>query len=365
MHVRYRRSLWILLALVVVLVALRIALPFIVLNQLNARLAHMGSYSGHIEDIDVHLWRSSYSLDNLRITKVDGKVPVPLFDAARTDISLSWGALSRGHLRGKVDFYQPVLNFVDGRGEGDTQTGKGVDWRAQLRAIVPTQIDELNVMNGTVTFHNFVSSPRVDLKMTDVNGTVTNLTNVQRVGGSRVAHMQATAHILGDAPLQTKAEFDPLEKAGDFSYELTVKNIQLVRANDLVRAYSGLDFAGGEGDFVMELQAKDRKLNGYAKPLFHGLKIFSWKQDVEQDKKGPLKLAYEAVAEGVAKVFKNQSKDQFATRVPISGTIDDKSTSMGEAIIGILRNAFVQAYKPNLEHLVPRPDDDKAAGKDG
>jgi hypothetical protein len=265
----------------------------------------------------------------------------------------------KGYVRGKIDFFDPVVNFVDGKGEGDTQTGKGVDWRTPLKALVPTRLEEVNVTNGTITFHNFVSSPKVDLKMTDVNGTATNLTNVQREGGSRVAHMHATAKVLGDAPLETTAEFDPLERLGDFHYELRIRNIKLVKANDLVRAYSGLDFAGGEGDFVMELQAKDRKLNGYAKPLFHDLQVFSWKQDVEQDHKGPVKLAYEALAEGVAKVFKNQSKDQFATRVPISGTIGEKNMSTGDAIIGILHNAFVEAYKPNLEHLTHRPDDTK------
>ena len=78
---------------------------------------------------------------------------------------------------------------------------------------------------------------------------------------------------------------------------------------------------------------------------------------MEQDHKGPIKLAYEALAEGVTKVFKNQSKDQFATRVAISGTIGDKNMSASDAIIGILRNAFVEAYKPNLEHLTHRPED--------
>ncbi|HXP02437.1 MAG TPA: DUF748 domain-containing protein [Luteibacter sp.] len=358
MRTRYRRSLWILGVLAVVLIVARIALPYIVLDTLNGRLARMGSYSGHIVDIDIHLWRGSYSLDRMTITKVDGKVPVPLFSTTRADISLTWRALVKGHFRGKIDFYDPVVNFVDGRGEGDTQTGKGVDWRAQLRALAPFRFDEINVMNGTITFNNFVSSPKVDLKMTDVNGTVTNLTNVQREGGDRVAHMRATAKVLGDAPLETRAEFDPLERLGDFHYEITIRNIKLVKANDLARAYSGLDFAGGVGDFVMELQAKDRKLTGYAKPLFHDLQIFSWKQDVEQDKKGPLKIAYEAVAEGVTKLFKNQSKDQFATRVAISGNIDEKSVSTSDAIIGILRNAFVEAYKPNLEHLTGRPKDD-------
>lgn len=358
MRTRYRRSLWILGIVAVVLIAARIALPFVVLDYLNGRLTKMGSYSGHIDDIDIHLWRGAYSIDHMAITKVDGKVPVPLFNTTRADISLTWRALAQGRFRGKIDFFEPVVNFVDGKGEGDTQTGKGVDWREQLRALAPFRFDEINVANGTVTFHNFVSSPKVDLKMTDVNGTVTNLTNVQRQGGSRVAHMNATAKVLGDAPLETKAEFDPVTRLGDFHYEITIRNIKLVKANDLVRAYSGLDFAGGEGDFVMELQAKDQKLNGYAKPLFRGLKIFSWKQDVEQDKKGPVKLAYEAVAEGVSKVFKNQSKDQFATRVTISGNIGQKSVSTSDAIIGILRNAFVEAYKPNLEHLTKKPDDE-------
>ena len=358
MRTRYRRSLWIVGIAALVLIAVRIALPSIVLNYLNSRLAHMGSYSGRIVDIDIHLLRGAYSIDQMSVTKVDGKVPVPLFKTERAEISLSWAAMSRGHIRGTVDFFNPVVNFVDGKGEGDTQTGKGVDWREQLHALAPFRFEEINVSNGTITFNNFVSSPKVDLKMTDVNGTVTNLTNVQREGGDRVAHMHATAKVLGDAPLQATAEIDPVDRLGDFHYQLSVRNIKLVKANDLARAYSGLDFAGGEGDFVMELQAKDRKLSGYAKPIFHGLKIFSWKQDVEEDKKGPLKVAYEVAAEGVTRLFKNQAKDQFATRVPISGRIDDKNVSTTDAILGILRNAFVEAYKPNLEHLTSRPKDE-------
>jgi hypothetical protein len=355
MRTWHRRSLWTVAIVVVLLVAGRLALPYVVLDYLNGRMAKMGSYSGHIVDIDIHLWRGAYSIDRLVVQKVDGKVPVPLFNAARTDIALNWRALSQGKVRGKVNFFEPEIHFVDGRGEGDTQTGKGVDWRAQVRALAPIRLDEVNVFNGTVTFNNFVSSPKVDLKMTDVNGTATNLTNARGEGGSRVAELHAKAKVLGDAPLETSARFDPLERLGDFHYEITVHKIQLVKANDLARAYSGLDFAGGSGDFVMELEARDGQLNGYAKPLFHDLQIFSWKQDVEQEKKNPFRIAYEMVAQGVASVFKNQEKDQFATRVPISGRIDAKDLDTFQAIAGVLRNAFVEAYRPNLEHLRTRP----------
>ena len=95
------------------------------------------------------------------------------------------------------------------------------------------------------------------------------------------------------------------------------------------------------------------QLDGYAKPIFHNLQLFSWKQDVEQDKKGPIKLAYEALAQGLVSLFKNHAQDQFATRVPISGRIDDKQLDTSQAILGVLRNAFVKAYTPQLENLKP------------
>ncbi|MEO8810114.1 MAG: DUF748 domain-containing protein [Rhodanobacter sp.] len=353
MHIRYRRHLgWLLLIIALLLVA-RIALPYVVKHYLNSHMDRMGDYHGQIADIDIHLWRGAYSVDGLKIVKVSGKVPVPLLDAPRTDIQLSWRALTHGLLRGKIVFFHPVLNFVDGNGKDDTQSGKGVDWRSKLKLLTPMRLDELTVINGTVTFNNFVSSPRVDLKMTDVNGTVTNLTNVERQGGSRVANMHATAKILGQAPLETHAQFDPLENHGDFKVDLRVSNVDLTHANQLARAYTGLDLASGKGDFTMQLEASDGQLKGYAKPLFHNLQIFSWKQDVEKDHKNPFQLAWEAAAQAVTFIFKNHAKDQFATRIPISGRIDDKKLGTFPAILNVLHNAFVQAYTPQLEHLKP------------
>ncbi|MEO8746848.1 MAG: hypothetical protein ABI379_04210, partial [Rhodanobacter sp.] len=90
-------------------------------------------------------------------------------------------------------------------------------------------------------------------------------------------------------------------------------------------------------------------------PLLHDVRIFSWKQDVEQEHKNPLRLAWEALAQGALSLFKNQQHDQLATRVPISGRIDDRHLGRWEAIIGVLRNAFVKAYTPGLERLPPAP----------
>lgn len=354
----YRRHFAWLLAVAVVLVLARLALPYLVKNYLNRHMDRMGDYHGQVDDVGIHLWRGAYSVEGLRVVKVSDKVPVPLFAARQSDIAVSWRALSHGHLRGKVAFTHAALNFVDGGDAGGGQSGKGVNWRAQLQMMVPMRLDEVTVHDSTVTFHNFVSRPRVDLKMTDVEGTIANLTNADRREGRRVATVGATAKVLQDAPLQVRASIDPLEKSGDFAIELRVTGIQLTRLNDFARAYAGLDFAGGNGDFVMQLEARDGQLDGYAKPLLHGVQIFSWKQDVEQDHKNPLRVAWEAVAQGVTSLFKNHEHDQFATRVPISGRIDDKQLGTWAAIVGVLHNAFVKAYTPQLEHLEPTPKPD-------
>jgi hypothetical protein len=356
MTFRYRRHLGWLLAIILLLVIARALLPYAVRHYLNARMDRMGDYHGQIADISLHLWRGGYTINGLSIVKTTGKVPAPLLDSPRADIQLSWFALSHGVFRGKVNFFQPTVNFVQGHGEAGSQTGKGVDWRAKLKLLAPMRLDEVNVSQGTVTFQSFVSNPRVDLKMTDVNGTVTNLTNIQRRGGNRVAELHVTAKVLDDAPLKSDGVFDPLNHFGDFSYQLQVTGIQLTKANALAQAYAGLDFAGGTGTFTMELEAKSGQLNGYAKPIFQHLQVFSWKQDVQQDKKGPVKLAYEALAQGVVSLFKNHAQDQFATRVPISGRIDDKQLDTSQAILGVLHNAFVKAYTPQLQTLTPVGD---------
>jgi hypothetical protein len=352
-----RRTLIVVLVIVALLVAARLALPYVVKDYLNRRMDHMGDYHGQVADVDIHLWRGAYTLGGLRIEKVDGKVPVPFFSAATTDIAVSWRALTHGTVRARVVFDHATVNFVDGRDKAGTQAGTGVDWRDQLEALVPIRLDEVQVHHSQVTFRNFVSQPKVDMKMTDVEATVVNLSNADRSQGRRVADLNATARVLGKAPLMARASFDPLDRELlDFTLTLRIRDIELQRLNDLARAYARLDFAGGHGTFVMQLEARNGQLDGYAKPLLHDVKVFSWEQDVEQEKENPLRVAWEALASGVTWLFKNHEQDQFATRVPISGRIDDKDIGTWRAVLNVLRNAFVQAYTPKLEKLEPAPE---------
>ena len=164
--------------------------------------------------------------------------------------------------------------------------------------------------------------------------------------------------LLGSAPLDIRADFDPYESLRDFRLDFKATGIDLTRANDFLQAYAKLDAESGSGDFVMQLDVKDGRITGYAKPLLRHVRIFNWKQDIEEQGDNPLRAAWEALAGGVQNLFKNPEADQFATRIEFSGRIGNAKTDAWAAIVAVLRNAFGDAFRPQFEKLPTRGPDD-------
>ena len=354
MKKRYRFPLWTLLSLAIVLVGLHIALPWLLRDYLNDRLANMGDYRGHISDIDLALWRGAYQINGLNIVKLNGKVPVPLLEAPVIDLSVSWRALwETRSVVAEVAFERPQLTFVDGGTAASSQTGEGVDWRAQLKGLLPIHINEIRVHDGTLAFRNFNAKPPIDLQANEIDARLLNLSNVNISDNPRPANLQATAKVFEQAPLQADANFGPLGQLDDFDLRLRITDIQLKQLNSFTRAYADFDFAAGHGDFVMELDARQGKLKGYAKPLLRDMEVFDWQQDVAAKDKNLLTGAWEALVGGGSWLLKNQRKDQFATRVDIDGDLNAYDVSRWQAFKAILRNAFVQAFNSRFDSQEP------------
>jgi uncharacterized protein involved in outer membrane biogenesis len=357
MKARYRWPLIGLASLVVLLVALHVALPYLVRDYLNDKLADMGEYRGQITDVDLAWWRGAYQINGLKIVKTSGKVPVPFLEAPLIDLSVSWHSLIYDKaVVAKVAFARPVLNFVDGGNKQASQTGQGTDWRQQLDKLLPITLNEVHVENGTLTFRNFNSRPRVDLKATQLNANIRNLTNVRDEKGRRDASFDGTALIAGDAKVESRATFDPFSDFDDFEFRLRATGIELRRLNDFASAYGKFDFNAGHGDVVIEAQAENGRLNGYIKPLLRDVDVFDWQQDVEEKDKGFFRSVWEAVVGATETVLKNQPKNQFATRVELSGSVHQQNISGFEAFLQILRNGFIEAFNARYEQPAPKSD---------
>lgn len=66
-----RRIINTLLIIVSLLVIIRLILPYVVLKYVNNKLAGLESYYGHVEDIDLSLYRGAYVIKDLKILKTE------------------------------------------------------------------------------------------------------------------------------------------------------------------------------------------------------------------------------------------------------------------------------------------------------
>lgn len=147
----------------VLLIGLRIALPWILKSYVNYVLDRDPAYDGHVTDIDVALIKGAYTIKGIEIVKTSGHIPVPFFAGEAIELSVKWRALRQGALVGEIDFVRPRINFVNAKSDAEKQGGTEVDWRDQIRDLFPLRIDRLTVTGGEIHYADFSRTPDIDV----------------------------------------------------------------------------------------------------------------------------------------------------------------------------------------------------------
>lgn len=360
---RHRIGLgWFAAALLVWLLLSLVFAPIFIKYYLNHKVFRdMGNYTGHVDDVGVNLLRGSYVLRDLVLWRKGGNKDVPFFKVEDFSVSLSWEALWHGSILAGVEVDRAELNFLDAAQPQKRQSGTGTNWLSVLDELLPTTLHRLEIKRSRVTFQNLDVKPQIHLKAEDVNAVITNLTNVKDEEGLRVASASASANLLEGAYLKADARFDPFNFE-DFDFASEMREIELRQLNAFTTHYLNVDFAKGHGEVYVELKAEEGKLRGYAKPLFQDVNIMSWRQDVEQQKDNPLQLLWEGALGFFKTLFTNTETKQVATQIEISGTLDKAEINSWQAVVGIVKNAFVEAVQSRFDELttLTRPGADES-----
>ena len=349
---RRRRLVIILASIVAVLVAVRLALPDIVERYANRKLAALEAYDGHVGDIDIHLWRGAYSVDDLVIVKTGAKRPVPFFRAQRVDFSVEWPSLLKGRVVAEAHFTAPEINLVQGRTEAESQLGKEENWNRRLEELFPFRFNTIEATNGTVRFLAPGIQTRDAITARRVNGRISNLTNVAESGKETFAGFRLNAEVLDGAPAVVNGSVNPLAPKPTFDVNMEVKKVQLPQVNPWLREYIKADAEAGKFELYMELAAADGKFKGYAKPFLEDVNMYR----SGEPEKNPLKRVWEGFLDFAANVLENQEEDQVAARIPFTGTIENPETNLFATIASVLRNAFVSAFARSLEGSITLRD---------
>lgn len=335
--------------IIILLVCIRLALPYILKTYVNRQLNASNGYGGSIGAVTVHLWRGAYSVHDIHIVKKDGQVSTPLFSTSVLDLSLQWSELIHGKLVSEILMVSPSLNFISGPTKEQSQSGTENNWNDTLESLVPFKINSLIVTNGQVHFQNPYSSPPVDIYMTQAFIVATNLTNSREIKQALPAGIQATGKTLGEGRFNFQCNLNPFASTPTFQFSGSLTNVDLTQLNSFLRAYGKFDVARGNFDFFASFAAADDKYDGYIKVLFQNLKVFQWQKERQKD---ALQIFWQAIVGTVATLLKNQPHDQLATKIPITGAFKQSDVHVWPTIQTLLRNAFVRALVPKVDEHV-------------
>jgi flagellar basal body-associated protein FliL len=67
---RKKKTIIIISIIIVILIGVRVALPYLVVNYVNKVLADIPGYQGSIKGVNIDLYRGAYVIDSLDIQKL-------------------------------------------------------------------------------------------------------------------------------------------------------------------------------------------------------------------------------------------------------------------------------------------------------
>ena len=283
------------------LIVFRLFLPLIVKNYVNKTLNNIPGYHGHVEDIDIALWRGAYTIDSLVLIKENAENETPLLDFPETDISIEWKSLLKGKVVSEIEMHSPKFNYIfeDQQDTTAVENPKTEDWTKALTDLVPIDINHLQVYNGTANFVQLSSDPQIDMFMQKVNLQATNLSNVINNEKPLPSNIQATAVSIGGGNVKLHGNMNLLKEIPDMDIDFSLQKARATGINDLIQRYAGVDFESGTFELYSEIAINDAYLKGYIKPMFINTKL------IGKDEEG-----------GLFKKLWEGSRSRFLIRLP-------------------------------------------------
>lgn len=289
----------------------------------------------------------SYGVDSLVFSKKDSATGniTPFMKASAMDFSVEWKSLLKGSLVAEVELKNPELLFTREKVEPKTVVHDSAYLKKLADMAMPLSINRFAVHNGNLRFID--PELKVDVSLREINAVALNLKNAYDSTNNYPASIDASA-IAYNGRLQVSAVADPLSAEPKFRMNAKMEDVELPQLNDFFNAYAKIDVNRGRFGLFVETEAESGRFKGYVKPVINDLDILSR----EDRNDNFFRKAWEAVVGLVTEIFENQPKEQIATKIRLEGSLENPNSNWFLAIGYILRNAFIQALQPSIDHEI-------------
>jgi hypothetical protein len=341
---------------VLLLILASVGAPYAVQYYINQQINQTKGITGQVGDVDLHLYRGAYAVDDIEIYAVDEQSsPKPLLSVKTLDFSLAWSAVLNGNLVTNMVFSQPKIVIYDKDTTTPEQNQQVKDertWIGLANNLVVFSIDTLKIIDGKISLVNQTKKGEIPTYIANINADIKNITNAQNLTKTLVTSVDVKGDLMGEATLTLVGKLDPFSEQANFDFNMEVQRFSVKQIQTVFNVYTPFDIEAGGIDGAMELAAKSNEVNGYAKAGVYDLSIFSWREDVEKDDDGLFTIIFEGGADLLSAILENDESQLVAARIPIEGTLDNTDISTFQAVVSVLKNAFFDATKMQVDDIV-------------
>jgi len=358
-----RRTLIVLIVLLVLVVVFRIVLDPIAEHYTRQALAGAKGMESKFESVHVTVFPPGYEIRGLQIVeKPGGTWKRPLFDVRRAAVSIYWRRLLRAQIASELRLDEPKIRITQ-HSEAPTEVKEQVekhkpesasDVPAKLGAMMPARVERVEIRRGSFSFRDADSKKQPGIALSRIEMVVENLATRPALTDGRPATVSLSAVLGKSGDLSGFVSADLFAKQLNIAGNMALRDWQVKELYELEKANAGVQTPEGTLDMFAEFKVKNGNISGGVKPVLKnvevrptdesiGNKIKAWVADISLD------------------LFSDDvpGRDAVATVVPIQGKIDDPKAQVWPTVLSIVRNAFVQGIASGFAHLPPPRSSDK------
>ncbi|MGZ3691756.1 MAG: DUF748 domain-containing protein [Pseudobdellovibrio sp.] len=338
----------IIIILLIICVVIRIVLPFAALNVLNNLLEKkMGVYRGHVEDLDLSLYRGAYQLLGFEIKKRNTE-ETPLLFIKQIDLSIAWRALLQKHLTMDITIDAGTVHLSDSKDKSKKQFGNEESkesWSAVFDTIIPISIETLIVHNSSVYFTNHDQKLVLPVKLERIELQAHDLRTHSK---DQLSPFDFSATLQSHAPLHVSGRLDILKDWPEGEAHIEMEKFEISSINSVLRYYIPLDITHGEASIYSEIASEPHNtVHGY-------FKLFLANTDVIAPNQKYLSWKHFFIEVGTAVgnwALKNAKTHNVAVRLPFRYENGKLDLDPWKGFWSAVSNSNT-AIKPGLEHSV-------------
>jgi len=190
-------------------------------------------------------------------------------------------------------------------------------------------VRSVTLKNGRATFNDRFVKPNYTAELSSVAGSVSTLSSTN----PQPAKVSVNGRVYRTAPLSISGVVNPFAKFLTLDLKATARGVDLPRFTTYSSKYVGYPIKRGKLSVDLEYKIKDRALSASNHVLLNQL-TFGEKSNSKDATTLPVMLAVALLKD------RNGNID---IDLPVSGSLDDPSFSVGRIILGVVGNLVVKA----------------------